>query len=160
MKKLIAAALVAAVCMAGSGRAYAQIPADKAGLLAGDEMGLAATAELNGYPGPKRILDLSKELKLTPAQQSSIGDIYRDVVKRSKELGKRIISVEEELNEAFKSGLVSEKSIQETSDQIAKLRGRLRAEQLIAHLKTRALLTDPQIKLYASLRSPKPGTKK
>ena len=32
-------------------------------------MGLALAAELNGYPGPRHVLDLADQLGLTPEQQ-------------------------------------------------------------------------------------------
>jgi hypothetical protein len=42
---------------------------DIAALLKGDGMGFAKAAELNGYPGPKHVLDLAEKLKLTDAQR-------------------------------------------------------------------------------------------
>ncbi len=157
---MVVLAVIAVCTAAGTWDGVAQVPPDKSALLAGDVPGQAGTAEMNGYPGPKQVLEYAKELKLTSAQSSAIAEINKGLVARAKELGKRIVSVEEELNEEFKSGLVSEKSIQETTDQIAKLRGRLRAEYLTAHLKTRALLTGDQLRTYAELRSPKSGKKK
>ncbi len=161
MKRVRVVMLAIALCtVAGAVSLFAQVPPDKAALLSGEGAGQVSTAELNGYPDPRRVLEYAKELKLTSAQSAAVAEINKGLVVRAKELGKRIVSVEEELNEEFKSGLVSEKSIQETTDQIAKLRGRLRAEQLIAHLKTKALLTGDQIRTYAALRAPKSGKKK
>ena len=39
--------------------AAAQIPADRDVLLSGEGAGQGAAAELNGYPGPKHVLDLA-----------------------------------------------------------------------------------------------------
>jgi Spy/CpxP family protein refolding chaperone len=137
-----------------SGMAVAQTPADRDGLLAGDAMGQAASAESNGYPIPQRLMQFSKELKLTPPQKAAMDALARDLKTRAADLGKRIVAVEEELGDAFKSGLVSERTIQETSDQIAKLRGRLRAFHLTAALKAKTLLTEEQLRAYGSLKSP------
>ncbi len=132
--------------------AAAQVPPDRDGLLAGDAMGQAAVAEMNGCPNPAKLLEAAKTLKLTPTQTSGVEAIVRDLRTRAVDLGKRIVAVEEELSDAFKSGLVSEKTIQETADQIAKLRGKLRALHLAAAFKARAILTDEQMRAYAALK--------
>ena len=41
--------------------------------------GMAKLAELNGYPGPRHILDLGKELGLTTVQKENITIIYNDM---------------------------------------------------------------------------------
>ncbi len=130
----------------------AQIPADRAGLLNGEEMGQAAAADLNGYPAPKRVLDLATDMKLSPDQKKSIQAISNETKSRAIELGKRIIAVEEELNDAFQSGLVSSKTVQESADQIGKMRSRLRALHLTAHLRVREILTPEQLDLYKKLQ--------
>jgi hypothetical protein len=40
-------------------------------------MGMAKAAELNGYPGPRHVLDLSPELHLTDAQTKLVRGIPR-----------------------------------------------------------------------------------
>ena len=147
-------------CLAIAGPLFGQIPSDRDGLLAGDAMGQAAPAELNGCPSPKRVMDLAKELKLSIGQRTAVEALNRDLKTRATDLGKRIVAVEEELNDAFKSGLVSEKSIQETTDQIAKLRGKLRAIHLAAALKMRSTLTAEQFRVCAGIKIPKGGAKK
>jgi len=137
---------LAAICAA-------QVPPDRDDLLKGKGAGQGMFAELNGYPGPQHVLDLADGLKLSETQKKSIQELYGDMSTRAKELGQRIVGIEEELDEAFKSGLVSEKSVRDDCEQIGKLRGRLRAVHLAAHLKTRALLTDVQYDQYKKLRS-------
>ena len=39
------------------------------GYISGDGMGLAKTAELNHYPGPRHVLDLADELQLSGEQR-------------------------------------------------------------------------------------------
>jgi hypothetical protein len=72
---------------------------------------------------------------------------------RAVDLGKRIVSVEEELNEAFQSGLVSAKTIQETVGQIGSMRSRLRVLHLIAHMNARGVLTTDQWRTYKELKT-------
>ena len=131
---------------------FSQVPADHDALLNGEGMGMAAYAEVNGYPGPKHVLDLANDLQLSPPQKKAIQDVYDQTKTRAKELGERIVSVEEELNQAFAAGLVSDKSIRETVDQIEKLRARLRTVHYAAHLKTRSLLTTDQLEVYKRLQ--------
>lgn len=133
--------------------AVAQIPLDRDGLLNAEGMGQAKYAEMNGYPGPKHVLDLANELVLTPDQAKSIKVIFKEMETRSKELGVHIIRIEEELNDAFKEGMLNEKSVRDDTEQIGKLRGRLRATHLVAHLKTKEILTPKQIDLYVKLRN-------
>lgn len=137
----------------GSVAVRAQVPQDRDGLMAGEGMGQGLTADINGYPGPQHILDLAKDLQLTDAQRKSVQGIFDEMKTRAKELGRRIIGVEGELNEAFKSGLISEKSILDDAEQIGKLRGRLRAVHLAAHLKAKGILTAAQLETYRKLRT-------
>ena len=132
--------------------ANAQVPADREDLLNGKGIGDGVVAESNGYPGPMHVIDLADKLKLTDAQRKSVQEVQKSMKTRARELGQRIVGIEEELNEAFSSGLVSEKSMREDCDQIARLRGRLRAVHLAAHLKTKELLTEQQIDLYKKLK--------
>ena len=48
-------------------------------LLAGKGMGFAKAAELNGYPGPKHVLELAGPLALTPEQVEGTRAIFNDM---------------------------------------------------------------------------------
>ncbi len=133
-----------------SGRS--QVPPDRDALLNGEETGLTASADANGYPGPKRVLDVAGDLKLSAGQKKEIEQIYTQTQSRAKELGQRIISVEKELNESFASGLVAENTIRESVDQIEKLRAKLRTLHLVAHLKTRAVLSSAQAEMVRKMK--------
>jgi len=52
----------------------------------------------------------------------------------------------------FKNGIASEKALREQSEQIGRLRGKLRAIHLAAHLKTKKILTQAQVENYKKLR--------
>ena len=138
--------------------AFSQVPSDKAGLLSGEGMGQGEYAEQTGYPGPKHVLDLGEKLKLTDTQRQSIQRLYDEMSTRAKELGKQVVRVEQELRDALAGGLVSEKSIQSDCEDIGRLRGKLRAVHLAAHLKTKSMLTETQLALYRKLRAA-PDTK-
>ena len=131
----------------------AQIPSDKDGLLKAEGMGQGKYAEMNGYPGPKHVLDLGDKLKLTATQRKSVQKFYDEMNTRAKELGKQIIQIEQELNDAYANGLISEKAVQNDCEEIGRLRGKLRAIHLAAHMKTKVVLNETQIALYRKLRS-------
>ena len=129
-----------------------QVPSDRDGLLKAEGMGQAKYAEMNGYPGPKHVLEVADELQLTAAQRTSVKAIFDEMASRAKDVGERIIDIEEELYMVFKNGIASEKALREQSEQIGRLRGKLRAIHLAAHLKTKKILTQAQVENYKKLR--------
>jgi len=140
--------------------ARSQVPSDRDVLLGGAESGQQRPAEINGFPGPGRLLELEKELHLTDAQKKSLRAISGETRTRAIELGKRIIGIEEELNDAFRTGLVSEQSIRDDAEQIGRLRGKLRAVHLASHLKARKILTPEQISACRNLKSKEQAPKR
>ena len=110
-------------------------------LRAGRGMGMALAAELNDYPGPRHVLDLSDKLGLTPAQRKRVSRLFAE--KRAG--GAELWSI---------------------TAVIARRNGDLRYVHLGYHLSVRGLLSDRQIARYATLRgsedqsdkkSPEPG---
>ena len=59
--------------------------------LAGNGMGLAKAAELNGYPGPLHVLPLSSELGLTTDQKERTERLFAAMQSRAKALGHRLV---------------------------------------------------------------------
>ncbi len=151
--------ILLAVC-ALSTPAAAQVPADRNALLNGETAGQATTAEINGYPGTAFVLEHTKELQLSSGQIQAVLKVKEETLSRAKELGKRIVQIEQELDEAFKSGMLNERSIQDDSEQIGKLRGRLRAVHLAANYRTKSLLTQVQLEKYRALRNAQKQTGK
>jgi Spy/CpxP family protein refolding chaperone len=143
--------------MVAAGPLGAQVPADREALLNGDGDGMAAYAELNGYPAPKDILDLAAKLSLTSRQKQDIRELYNDTRTRARVLGKLIVKVEEELHYAFNSGMLGLESVEEDAESIGKMRGTLRGIHLAAHVKTRELLTKKQLEQYAAFRKEAKG---
>lgn len=147
---LMLSVLIVAAFSAGAGQVT--VPPDREALLNSEGAGMAAYAELNGFPGPKHVLDLEKQLGLTAEQKGKVREIYDDMKVRARNLGKMIVKVEEELNYAFSSGMVGVESVEDDAEQAGKLRGILRGVHLSAHLKTKELLTPDQVKAYMKIR--------
>ena len=51
-------------------------PEEIAALEAGLGFSQALPAELNGYPGPRHVIDLAADLELTPAQQAAVEALF------------------------------------------------------------------------------------
>jgi Spy/CpxP family protein refolding chaperone len=62
-------------------------PDDISALLKGEGMGMAKAAELNDYPGPKHVLDLAMQLKLTESQRQKFQAIFDRMSAAAKPLG-------------------------------------------------------------------------
>lgn len=118
------------------------------GYQSGKGMGQAMAAELNGYPGPKHVLDLSEELDLTGEQIERTRAIFDRMHARAVRLGERIVERERELDQAFAAGDMDEQRLESMLMELGKLKGRLRYTHLAAHLDQRPLLTDEQVEAY------------
>jgi hypothetical protein len=121
-------------------------------LLAGEGMGLARPAELNGYPGPKHVLELADSLGLTAEQRSEVEGVFASMHERAQALGREILAGERSLDAAFAERAITEADLSEGVERIARLQGELRVVHLRAHLETRALLSPHQIHEYDRLR--------
>lgn len=121
-------------------------------LLTGQGMGLAKAAELNHYPGPKHVLELSLRLALSAEQIARTKGIRRKMSEEAIRLGKFIIEREQKLDELFASGEIDEEGLSELTGEIGRLQGQLRAAHLKAHLEMKTLLSEHQARLYDQLR--------
>ena len=117
---------------------------EKEMLLKGGGLGAGMIAMMNGYPGPKHVLEMGDELELTAAQRESIGTIYGKAKAESVQLGTELVEKDEALAALFTSGSVSTKDVEKRSREIGELQGRLRAAHLNAHVQTHAELTPAQ----------------
>ena len=114
--------------------------------------GLAKAAELNGFPGPVHLLELSAKLDLSQSQLRSIEQIFKSMKEQAVPLGRRLIDAEMTLDRAFASRNVTANRLREITSDIGKIRGELRYIHLVAHLKTVEILTVSQIQRYNVLR--------
>lgn len=160
---LVAAPLTATAQHGGHGSPYREqhqagtrglSSAEADDLVAGRGMGLARAAELNGYPGPRHVLDAAREgaLALTPEQRAGVQAVFDAMEREAKRLGARVLAEERALETAFRGGAITETELGERVNRLASMQGELRQVHLRAHLATRALLTDAQVARYDELR--------
>jgi hypothetical protein len=120
--------------------------------LAGQGMGFAKAAELNGYAGPKHVLELAGELALSAEQRARTEALFASMQAAARTLGRELIERERALDHLFASRTVTPESLRESLDSIAALQSRLRATHLQAHLEQARILTSAQNALYWQLR--------
>lgn len=121
-------------------------------LEAGDGMELALAAELNGYPGPKHLLELADSLGLSEAQRSGVGGIRLAMLAEARSLGREIVARERELDRAFADHAIDVAGLEALTVELGRLRGALRFVHLRAHLATMPLLSEAQVATYTRLR--------
>jgi heavy-metal resistance protein len=135
------------------GRAIKSLsPEQIAQLSAGEGMGLALAAELNGYPGPRHVLDLGHQLGLTDEQRARIQELFDAMKAEAVPLGQKLIAAEGDLNAAFAARTITAERLQAATAAIGELQGRLRDTHLKYHLATAAILSVDQIRRYTELR--------
>ena len=126
--------------------------------LAGEGMGLAMAAELNGYPGPKHVLELQRELKLTSEQMGATMEVFDRMHSAAIALGGRIVEAERNLNRLFAQHEISREPLASATREIARLAGELRAVHLQAHLEMVGILSAQQRHAYLIYRGYEGGT--
>lgn len=132
-------------------------PADVEGLQQGEGTpfgGMAKPAELNGYPGPRHVLDAFEagQLALTDEQQQQIKSLYQSMQKEAIALGTQLIEIETELDDAFTHKTINENALQEKVKASADLYGQLRIAHLKYHLAMVDILSEQQVAAYNQLR--------
>ena len=131
------------------------------GLLAGEGMGFALAAELNGLPGPRHVLEMAEGLELTPEQREAVEAVRARMAEAARALGARVVEEERHLDRMFARGHATADAVRERTARIGRLRGELRAAHLVAHLETVAILDPVQVEGYNRLRgyggAPPPG---
>ncbi|NIP83105.1 MAG: hypothetical protein GWM90_29300, partial [Gemmatimonadetes bacterium] len=86
---------------AGSDSVKTLTMAEVTALLTGEGMGLARPAELNGYPGPRHVLDLADSLGLTAAQRGATEALFADMRDEAVGVGRAVLEAERALDAAF-----------------------------------------------------------
>jgi hypothetical protein len=123
-----------------------------ADLRTGRGMGLALSAELNGYPGPLHVLELADELRLDSGLREKIRDLFAAMKTEAVPAGETLIAQESALDRAFADRTISPESLAKLTGEIGQAQGRLRAIHLKYHLMTTDLLSPSQRERYAELR--------
>lgn len=119
---------------------------------AGEGWGLAKPAELNGWPGPRHVLDAADALSLTADQHARVEAIFTDMRAKAIKTGADYLAAEAALDTAFRSGEASAEEIARHADVAGAALAALRMVHLEAHLKTAPLLSRHQRAVYATLR--------
>ncbi len=122
------------------------------GLLSGKGMGYAKAAELNGYPGPAHVLELSEKLSLSADQRRETEIIFSQMEASAKDLGAELVKAERALDDAFRSKKIDESYLSKLVEDIGTIESRLRAVHLRAHLQQTKILNNEQITEYMDLR--------
>jgi Spy/CpxP family protein refolding chaperone len=123
-----------------------------ADLKEGRGMGLALAGELNGYPGPKHVLELAKELNLTDAQRVRTQELFNAMKAEAVPLGRQLIAAESDLDRQFSGRTVTPESLSTATAAIGATQGQLRATHLKYHLAMMDMLTPEQVRRYGELR--------
>jgi len=120
----------------------------------GRGMGRARAAELNGYPGPRHVLDAAQagQLALTAAQARTAQQLFDGMAREAQRLGDHILREEQSLEGEFRAGRINEVDLHARTTRIAALEGELRAVHLRAHIEMRAALSASEIQQYNTLR--------
>ncbi len=128
------------------------------GYLSGKGMGYAKAAELNHYPGPRHVLDLSEQLALTSEQKAKTTKLFESMKKEAVSLGRELIDSEKELDQFFSNEAMDNKRLESILTGIGMLQAKLRYVHLSTHLEQKTILTPHQIQLYDRLRGYQSGS--
>lgn len=122
------------------------------GYLEGAGLGFAKAAELNGYPGPRHVLDLAGRLSLSLEQRTRVEEVFRLMQAEVQALGRKFIETEHALDRLFAEGRAQEGDVRALAEQSGRLEGRIRSAHLTAHLAMMEVLTPAQVAAYKRLR--------
>ncbi len=118
----------------------------------GRGFGLAFAADQNGYPGPMHVLELKDRLKLTPDQEAKAQALMHAMFAESKPRSARLLEAEATLRRLFADRAADDAAVRAVVAEAERARGEVRLVHLLAHLKTRDLLTEDQRRLYHEAR--------
>jgi len=118
----------------------------------GRGFGLAFAADQNGYPGPMHVLELRDRLKLTADQEAKARDLMHAMFAESRPKSVRLLEAEAKLRRLFAERAADEAAVRATVAEVERARSEVRLVHLLAHLKTRDLLSEDQRRLYREAR--------
>ena len=141
---------------ASDGHLKAQACADEfeAVVRDGRGFGLAFAADQHGYPGPMHVLELKDRLGLDLAQETRVRTLMQAMFADSRPKGARLLEAEARLRRLFVAGGADEAAVRAAVVEVEQARAELRLVHLLAHLRTRELLTEAQRRAYHEARWP------
>jgi len=120
----------------------------------GRGFGMAFAADQEGYPGPMHVLELKDRLGLDAAQESRVRMLLHAMFAESRPKGARLLDAEARLRSLFAKGSADEAAVRAAVAEVEQARADVRLVHLLAHLKTRAVLTEAQRRAYHEARWP------
>src|SRR5262249_881737 len=123
-----------------------------ADLKAGRGMGLALSAELNGYPGPVHVLEFSDQLNLLPDQKARVQGLFNAMKAERLPLRAKCWEQDAALDQQFASHSITAESLKIAMAQIGMTQAELRNTHLKYHLQTAQILSAEQVQHYSALR--------
>ena len=135
-------------------RAQACIEDFEAVVRDGRGFGMAFAADQEGYPGPLHVLELKDRLRLDPAQEARVRALLQAMFDEARPKGARLLDAEARLRRLFATGTADASAVRAAVAEVEQARTALRLVHLLAHLETRALLTEAQRRAYHEARWP------
>jgi Spy/CpxP family protein refolding chaperone len=120
----------------------------------GRGFGMAFVADQQGYPGPLHVLELKERLRLDAAQEARVRTLLQAMFDEARPKGARLLEAEARLRRLFGGDTVEARAVRAAVAEVEQARAELRLVHLLAHLETRALLTDAQRRAYHEARWP------
>lgn len=120
----------------------------------GRGFGLAFAADQHGYPGPMHVLELKDLLRLTPEQEARMQALMHAMFAESRPKSARLLELEARLRALFASGTADEARVRAAVADVEGARAEVRLVHLLAHVKTREVLTEAQRTAYHAARWP------
>ena len=116
--------------------------------------GMAKPAELNGYPGPRHVLDAIEagEFNVTAEQKVRIEKLYEEMKAHAIILGEKIVAAEQRIDDEFVGNTATEESLRNNIAMSVDSYKQLRFVHLKYHLLMKDVLTPKQIEQYNLLR--------
>src|SRR5881628_3340206 len=118
----------------------------------GRGFGLAFAADQNGYPGPMHVLELKDRLKLTADQEAKAQALMQAMFAESKPKSAQLLEAEAKLRRLFADRSADDAAVRAAVGEVERARSQVRLVHLLAHLKTRGLLTEDQRRIYHEAR--------
>ena len=118
----------------------------------GRGFGMAFAADQQGYPGPMHVLELKDRLALTAEQETRVRALLHAMFAESRPKSARLLDAEKRLRALFAGGAADEAAVRAATVAVERARAEVRLVHLLAHLKTRDLLTDAQRRAYHEAR--------
>jgi len=124
---------------------------ERASIERGEGFGMGMPADHAGYPGPRHVLDMAADLKLTAEQRAAMEKIFSAMKEKALARGKELFEAQAQLEQMFREGR-PEADLREQSFRIDSIHAELRWIHLSAHLAAQKILTADQIAQYTRLR--------